>query len=145
MEVERKCRYSSVVEHVIGNDGVVSPILTSGTIFFICSIIGAFFVCGVETQKVRFYKSRKIEFFINYRTFVVKGNKSSRLINKIPVRFTFFPKASKIFDFHLRPYRNMDKKYLYNGYNNHLERLLKHVHRHHILNFAYISPIILFH
>lgn len=27
------CRYSSVVEHVIGNDGVVSPILTSGTIF----------------------------------------------------------------------------------------------------------------
>ena len=26
------CRYSSVVEHVIGNDGVVSPILTSGTI-----------------------------------------------------------------------------------------------------------------
>ena len=25
------CRYSSVVEHVIGNDGVVSPILTSGT------------------------------------------------------------------------------------------------------------------
>ena len=27
------CRYSSVVEHVIGNDGVVSPILTSGTSF----------------------------------------------------------------------------------------------------------------
>ena len=27
------CRYSSVVEHVIGNDGVVSPILTIGTIF----------------------------------------------------------------------------------------------------------------
>ena len=26
------CRCSSVVEHVIGNDGVVSPILTSGTI-----------------------------------------------------------------------------------------------------------------
>ena len=26
-------RRSSVVEHVIGNDGVVSPILTSGTIF----------------------------------------------------------------------------------------------------------------
>lgn len=25
------CRYSSVVEHVIGNDGVVSPILTIGT------------------------------------------------------------------------------------------------------------------
>ena len=29
---ENLCRYSSVVEHVIGNDGVVSPILTSGTI-----------------------------------------------------------------------------------------------------------------
>ena len=27
------CRCSSVVEHVIGNDGVVSPILTIGTIF----------------------------------------------------------------------------------------------------------------
>ena len=27
-----KCRCSSVVEHVIGNDGVVSPILISGTI-----------------------------------------------------------------------------------------------------------------
>ena len=27
------CRHSSVVEHVIGNDGVVSPILTGGTIF----------------------------------------------------------------------------------------------------------------
>ena len=26
------CRYSSVVEHVIGNDGVASPILASGTI-----------------------------------------------------------------------------------------------------------------
>ena len=25
------CRHSSVVEHVIGNDGVVSPILTGGT------------------------------------------------------------------------------------------------------------------
>ena len=28
----RLCRCSSVVEHVIGNDGVVSPILISGTI-----------------------------------------------------------------------------------------------------------------
>ena len=28
-----KCRCSSVVEHVIGNDGVVSPILTGGTIY----------------------------------------------------------------------------------------------------------------
>ena len=26
------CHYSSVVEHVIGNDGVASPILANGTI-----------------------------------------------------------------------------------------------------------------
>ena len=30
--VSLQCRCSSVVEHVIGNDGVVSPILISGTI-----------------------------------------------------------------------------------------------------------------
>lgn len=28
-----RCHYSSVVEHVIGNDGVASPILANGTIF----------------------------------------------------------------------------------------------------------------
>ena len=27
-----RCHYSSVVEHVIGNDGVASPILANGTI-----------------------------------------------------------------------------------------------------------------
>ena len=32
MCVVNVCHYSSVVEHVIGNDGVVSPILISGTI-----------------------------------------------------------------------------------------------------------------
>ena len=35
-------RHSSVVEHVIGNDGVVSPILTGGTIF-LSAPLGAFF------------------------------------------------------------------------------------------------------
>ena len=38
-----KCRYSSVVEHVIGNDGVVSPILTSGTIFKNSAFVADFF------------------------------------------------------------------------------------------------------
>lgn len=28
-----RCHYSSVVEHVIGNDGVASPILANGTIY----------------------------------------------------------------------------------------------------------------
>ena len=36
------CRHSSVVEHVIGNDGVVSPILTGGTIFKISAPIADF-------------------------------------------------------------------------------------------------------
>ena len=35
-------RHSSVVEHVIGNDGVVSPILTGGTINKKASLKGAF-------------------------------------------------------------------------------------------------------
>ena len=32
-----------MVEHVIGNDGVVSPILTGGTIFKISAFIADFF------------------------------------------------------------------------------------------------------
>ena len=31
--ITQLCRYSSVVEHTLGKGGVVSPILTSGTIF----------------------------------------------------------------------------------------------------------------
>lgn len=38
----RRC--SSVVEHVIGNDGVASPILASGTIFKISAFIADFFL-----------------------------------------------------------------------------------------------------
>ncbi len=37
------CRYSSVVEHIIGNDGVVSPILTSGTSFLLSPYFKGFF------------------------------------------------------------------------------------------------------
>ena len=37
------CRHSSVVEHVIGNDGVVSPILTGGTIFLLSPYFKGFF------------------------------------------------------------------------------------------------------
>lgn len=37
------CRYSSVVEHTLGKGGVVSPILTSGTIFKISAFIADFF------------------------------------------------------------------------------------------------------
>lgn len=36
------CRYSSVVEHTLGKGGVVSPILTSGTIFKISAFIADF-------------------------------------------------------------------------------------------------------
>ena len=36
------CRYSSVVEHTLGKGGVVSPILTSGTIFEISAFIADF-------------------------------------------------------------------------------------------------------
>ena len=35
-------RYSSVVEHTLGKGGVVSPILTSGTIFKISAFIADF-------------------------------------------------------------------------------------------------------
>ena len=35
-------RYSSVVEHTLGKGGVVSPILTSGTIFDISAVIADF-------------------------------------------------------------------------------------------------------
>ena len=37
------CRCSSVVEHVIGNDGVVSPILISGTSFLLSPYFKGFF------------------------------------------------------------------------------------------------------
>lgn len=37
------CRYSSVVEHTLGKGGVVSPILTSGTIFKISAFVADFF------------------------------------------------------------------------------------------------------
>ena len=37
-----ECRYSSVVEHTLGKGGVVSPILTSGTIFKISAFIADF-------------------------------------------------------------------------------------------------------
>lgn len=36
------CRYSSVVEHTLGKGGVVSPILTSGTIFKISAFFADF-------------------------------------------------------------------------------------------------------
>ncbi len=36
------CRYSSVVEHTLGKGGVVSPILTSGTIFDISAHVADF-------------------------------------------------------------------------------------------------------
>ena len=38
-----RCHYSSVVEHVIGNDGVASPILANGTIFWNRLLMGDFF------------------------------------------------------------------------------------------------------
>ena len=46
-----KCRCSSVVEHVIGNDGVVSPILISGTINKKASLKGAFLLIHIGDRK----------------------------------------------------------------------------------------------
>ena len=46
-----KCRCSSVVEHVIGNDGVVSPILISGTINKKASLRGAFLLMHIGDRK----------------------------------------------------------------------------------------------
>lgn len=46
----RRC--SSVVEHVIGNDGVASPILASGTIKK-ASLKEAFFMVVVERTELR--------------------------------------------------------------------------------------------
>ena len=46
-----KCRCSSVVEHVIGNDGVVSPILISGTINKKASLKGAFLLMRIGDKK----------------------------------------------------------------------------------------------
>lgn len=40
-----RCHYSSVVEHVIGNDGVASPILANGTIFENRLLKGGFLLC----------------------------------------------------------------------------------------------------
>lgn len=42
ISLELLCRYSSVVEHTLGKGGVVSPILTSGTIFKISAFIADF-------------------------------------------------------------------------------------------------------
>ena len=50
------CRYSSVVEHVIGNDGVVSPILTSGTIFENAPFEVLFCNINQNFRLVRFWK-----------------------------------------------------------------------------------------
>ena len=46
-----KCRCSSVVEHVIGNDGVVSPILISGTINKKASISEVFLLMHIGDKK----------------------------------------------------------------------------------------------
>ena len=50
-------RYSSVVEHTLGKGGVVSPILTSGTIFDISAQVADFFVfkqCFIQSDFMRF-------------------------------------------------------------------------------------------
>ena len=45
------CRCSSVVEHVIGNDGVVSPILISGTINKKASLVEVFLLMHIGGKK----------------------------------------------------------------------------------------------
>ena len=50
----RRC--SSVVEHVIGNDGVASPILASGTIFKNAPLKVLFLYVFQAFQRVRFLK-----------------------------------------------------------------------------------------
>lgn len=51
-----RCHYSSVVEHVIGNDGVASPILANGTIFDNAPFKVLFLYVFQAFQRVRFYR-----------------------------------------------------------------------------------------
>ena len=53
-EVSFVCRCSSVVEHVIGNDGVVSPILISGTIFLFAPFWELFLFVGLAHRESDF-------------------------------------------------------------------------------------------
>lgn len=64
----RRC--SSVVEHVIGNDGVASPILASGTIFRNAPFEVLFCYKNQASQPVRFYEFWKYQFGKNHRTFI---------------------------------------------------------------------------
>ncbi len=48
-------RYSSVVEHTLGKGGVVSPILTSGTIFDNAPLKVLFLYIFQGFHKVRFF------------------------------------------------------------------------------------------
>ena len=81
-----RCHYSSVVEHVIGNDGVASPILANGTILRKALEGVPFVVDRVESQKVRLFCSQKHRFFIYYRTFGVKANRSKHSNKSISVQ-----------------------------------------------------------
>ena len=81
----RRC--SSVVEHVIGNDGVASPILASGTIFKISAVIADFLFLN------KYLFSPILGVFIMallsqlIGLFMQKLRKSSLLPFQIPVRF----------------------------------------------------------
>ena len=55
------CRCSSVVEHVIGNDGVASPILASGTIKK-APVKGAFFMVMLQRLAIYLYNFLKLTF-----------------------------------------------------------------------------------
>ena len=49
-------RYSSVVEHTLGKGGVVSPILTSGTIFEIAPFKVLFCYVNQASLPIRFWR-----------------------------------------------------------------------------------------
>ena len=65
----RRC--SSVVEHVIGNDGVASPILASGTIFKTSAFIADFFFLNKCLQSPIF-EVLKMAFFVKLSDFYIK-------------------------------------------------------------------------
>lgn len=66
------CRYSSVVEHTLGKGGVVSPILTSGTIFKNAPFEVLFLYVFQALQRVRFAQFLKEQILTTYRTFSIE-------------------------------------------------------------------------
>lgn len=81
----RRC--SSVVEHVIGNDGVASPILASGTIFKISAPIADFLFLN-KCLFSPIFEVLKMAIFAKLSDFLRKSqeNKAFHLLNSSPIK-----------------------------------------------------------